>query len=176
MERNMAHLRIIVPVLVPGLGQLNTGDEITGDDASASRDWLIANGHAVDLDDDGEVVVPPVVVERQNVREAETRPTPVGPTATGLRAVTDQIESELEANGVARLDDDVNVSHEDAEKAARLVERIKAELGDGKLRIEAIAEALDVPKERLIPLLVEKNGFFKNQQGWYGVRVPSRPE
>ena len=47
-------------------------------------------------------------------------------------------------------------------------EAIKAVLSAGKGRLADVVEKSGLTEEVVSALLTEANGFYKNQQGWYG--------
>lgn len=161
-------IRLLEPMIIAACGAKKVGDVLTPEDCGESWEWILDNGRfeVVTMDVpvvEPEVVAPPEpeviadeVVEPEVVQPAEPEPV-VEPT----EVVEPQV---VEPETVVAETEPAVVASEESQA----LEAIKAVLSVGKGRLADVVEKSGLTEEVVSALLTEANGFYKNQQGWYG--------
>jgi len=164
-------IRLLEPMIIPACGRRNAGDVVTPEDCGESWEWILNHGRFEVVATDVPVVEPAVVPEPEVVVDAVVEPEadatevvqPVEPeTVAETTEVADTTVVEPET--VVTETEPVVVSDADSQA----LEAIKAVLSVGKGRLADVVEKSGLTEEVVSALLTEANGFYKNQQGWYG--------
>lgn len=162
-------IRLLEPMIIPSCGAKDSGDIVTPEDCGESWEWIINNARF-------EVVETDVPVVEQEVSEPESvDPDPVvepevDATEEPEAVVDEVVETPVEEVAVTEVTEETVVPTETVvtDEEAQALEAIKAVLSGGKGRLADIVEKSGLTEEVVSALLTEANGFFKNQQGWYG--------
>lgn len=163
-------IKLLEPVIIASCGARNSGDIVTSEDCGESWEWILNNINY-------EVVAEPVAVEViQPMEPAE----PEAPVETLPADVVDSVE-QAPAEVVADVPPEPVVVPDVVPDAAETtevvindgdaatVEAVKSVLASGKSRLKDLLEKTGLTEEVVSPVLTEANGFYVNQQGWYGL-------
>ena len=162
-------IRLLEPMIISACGARKAGDVVTPKDCGDSWEWILNHGRfeAVATDVpvvEHEVVAPlePEVVPESAVVATEVVQ-PVEPEA--VVEPTEVVEPQVvEPETVVTETEPAVVASEESQA----LEAIKAVLAVGKGRLADVVEKSGLTEEVVSALLTEANGFYKNQQGWYG--------
>ena len=156
-------IRLLEPMIIPACGRRNAGDVVTPEDCGDSWEWILNNGR-FEVVADAAPVEPDAVPETEPIADVVVEPevdaTEVVPSGE-TEVVTDVV---VEPETVVTDTEPAVVSDADAQA----LEAIKAVLSAGKGRLADVVEKSGLTEEVVSALLTEANGFYKNQQGWYG--------
>ena len=156
-------------VIVESIGHVKEGSVHSSAECGASLEWLIKNGFirpATEEDIAKAEVSGEVATESTDDgnSEGDGQPTTSEESQSELSETDSNTVSEGEGTGEeSSVSEPAVLSEEQAE----IVERAKAKLAGGKLRIDNLSNELGVEKELLAGLLTKENGFDRNAQGWY---------
>lgn len=162
-------IRLLEPMIIPACGAKKAGDIVTPEDCGESWEWILSNGRFE--------IVANAVPNVEPVVEPDPVVTPVEPETVIEPVVEPVVEPEVveppesvettevvEPETVVQETEPAVVAGEDAQA----LDAIKAVLSAGKGRLADIVEKSGLTEEVVSALLTEANGFYKNQQGWYG--------
>ncbi len=165
-------IKLLEPVIIASCGAKNSGDVVTFEDCGESWNWIIDHvNHEVVAEPDAVEVTPPAEPSEQ-----ETQPTTVV-DAVVEPEVVQPVEPEAVVEPTEVVEPpfvEPQVVEPETEPAVVLgeesqaLEAIKAVLAIGKGRLADVVEKSGLTEEVVSALLTEANGFYKNQQGWYG--------
>lgn len=168
-------IRLLEPMIIPACGERKVGDVVTPEDCGESWEWILNHGRFeyVTADVPGaepEVVAPP---EPEVVVDPVVDPEPVVEPEADATEVVQQTEPEAVVEMTEVVDPTETVVTETepavvADEESQALEAIKAVLSVGKGRLADVVEKSGLTEEVVSALLTEANGFYKNQQGWYG--------
>lgn len=162
-------IRLLEPMIIPACGAKKAGDIVTPEDCGESWEWILSHGRFEVVADvvpsveplvEPDSVVPPV--EPDHVIEPVVEPV-VEPEVVEPQDAVETTEV-VQPETVVQETEPAAVSSEDAQA----LEAIKAVLSAGKGRLADVVEKSGLTEEVVSALLTEANGFYKNQQGWYG--------
>ncbi len=165
-------IRLLEPMIISACGARKAGDVVTPKDCGDSWEWILNHGrfeavatdvpvveHEVVAPLEPEVVPESAVVATEVVQPVE----PVEPEA--VVEPTEVVEPQVvEPETVVTETEPAVVASEESQA----LEAIKAVLAVGKGRLADVVEKSGLTEEVVSALLTEANGFYKNQQGWYG--------
>lgn len=170
-------IRLLEPMIIPACGAKKAGTIVTPEECGESWEWILNHGRfevvstdvpvaepEVDAPPELEVVVDAVVEPEVDATEVVQ---PVEPEA--VVEPTEVVEPPVvepqvvEPETVVAETEPVVTSEE-----SQALEAIKAVLSVGKGRLADVVEKSGLTEEVVSALLTEANGFYKNQQGWYG--------
>lgn len=167
-------IRLLEPMIISACGARKAGDVVTPKDCGDSWEWILNHGrfeavatdvpvveHEVVAPLEPEVVPEPEVVATEVVQQVEPE-TVVEPTEVVEPPVVEPQVVEQET--VVTKTEPAVV----ADANLQALEAIKAVLSAGKGRLADVVEKSGLTEEVVSSLLTEANGFYKNQQGWYG--------
>lgn len=149
-------IKLLEPVIIASCGSKNAGDVVTADDCGESWEWVLDHiNYEVVTEPVAPVDVPPAA-DGDNGEESPVdviiavQPEPI--------AVPDVVPDTIESP-VAVLTEDETAT----------VEAVKSVLASGKSRLKDLLEKTGLTEEVVSLVLTEANGFYVNQQGWYGL-------
>lgn len=162
-------IKLLEPVIIASCGARNAGDVVTSEECGESWEWILDHiNYEVVAEPVAVVVTPPAEpVEPESTEEipaavvdsAEESPAEVVADVSPEQDVTpDVVPDATETTEVVLNEGD-----------AATVEAVKSVLVVGKSRLKDLLEKTGLTEEVVSPVLIEANGFYVNQQGWYGL-------